>query len=113
MPAYDYHCKENGRTVEVIHPMDVKLHTWGEICYVAQISLDDTDPLAPVSRVIKTPPGIAVETSNSELKNIGFTKLVKRDEGVYENVTALDGEKRYMKSNDPQSLPHIHKKVGD
>jgi hypothetical protein len=38
---------------------------------------------------------------------------VKRDNGVYENVTALDGEKRYMRRGDPESLPHLHKKVGD
>ena len=44
---------------------------------------------------------------------MGFTKLVKRDEGVYENVTAVDGEARYMKRDDPSTLPHLKKKVGD
>ena len=113
MPVYDYYCKKNERTVEVIHPMSVKLSTWGEICYVAQIPLGDTDPLAPVERIIRTAPGVSVTPSNSELKNLGFTKLVKRDDGVYENVTAVEGEKRYMKRDDPESLPHINKKVGD
>ena len=54
-----------------------------------------------------------VNPGNAELKNLGLTKLVKRDSGVYENVTATDGEKRYMRHDDPDSLPHIHKKVGD
>ena len=54
-----------------------------------------------------------VQTFNSELRNVGFTKLVKRDDGVYENVTAIEGEKRYMRSDDPDSIPHIHKKVRD
>ena len=113
MPNYDYYCQENGRTVEVNHPMRVTLTTWGEICYVAQIPLGDTDPLAPVKRVIRSAPGVAVTTFNSELRNAGFTKLVKRDDGVYENVTALIDEKRYMRRGDAGSIPHVHKKVGD
>jgi len=113
MPVYDYYCEENSRTVEVVHPMSVKLVTWGEICYVAQIPLGDTDPLAPVKRVIRNAPGVTVSTFNSELKNAGFTKLVKRDNGIYENVTALDEEQRYMKRGDSDSVPHFHKKVGD
>ena len=113
MPNYDYHCDENCMTVEVNHPIDQKLSTWGELCFVAQISLGDTDPLAPIRRVIKTAPGVSVPVFNSELKNVGFTKLVKRDDGVYENVTAIDGEKRYMKRGEADSTPHIHKKIGD
>ena len=113
MPVYDYHCEENGMTVEVIHPIDTVLHSWGEVCYIAQISLGEIDPMAPVKKVIKQAPGVAVPISNSDLKNKGFTKLVKRDDGVYENVTATGGEKRYMKRGDPDSVPHLHKKIGD
>ena len=113
MPLYDYYCAENDRTVEVNHPMSVTLTTWGEICYVAQIPLGETSPLASVKRIIKSAPGVAVTTFNSELKNAGFTKLVRRDDGVYENVTALDQEQRYMQRGNPDSLPHLHKKVGD
>jgi len=113
MPAYDYKCEKNGYTVEVIHPINTKLQTWGELCYVAQIPLGDTDPMAPVKKVIMTAPGIAVQTFNSEIKNLGFTKLVKRDDGVYENVTATGDEKRYMKHGDKDSLPHLHKKIRD
>ena len=29
MPAYDYHCETNGRTVEVSHTMTTLLQTWG------------------------------------------------------------------------------------
>jgi hypothetical protein len=83
------------------------------VCYVAQIPLGDTDPMASVERIIKSAPGISVPVFNSELKNSGFTKLVKRDHGVYENVTATGSEKRYMKAGDKESLPHVHKKVGD
>jgi hypothetical protein len=55
----------------------------------------------------------ATPKGNSDLKNLGFTKLVKRDDGVYENVTRTGTEKRFMKSDDASSMPHIHKKVSD
>ena len=114
MPLYQYYCEENDRTVEVNHTLNARLTTWGEVCFVAQIPLGDTDPLAPVKRVIKGKgPAVSIPVFNSELKDKGFTKLVKRDEGVYENVTAGNGEKRYMKRGDPDSRPHIHKKVED
>ena len=113
MPVYDYFCESNGRTVEVSHSLDADLSIWGEVCYVAQIALDDTDPMAPVQRVLTRAPGAAVKTFNAEYKNIGFSKLVKRDDGVYENVTAVDGEKRYMRAGDPSSMPHLHRKIED
>jgi hypothetical protein len=80
---------------------------------VAQIPLGDTDPDSPVRRVITSPPAGHVAVGNSTLKEKGFTKLVKRDEGVYENVTATDDESRYMKAGDPETLPHLDKKIGD
>lgn len=112
MPAYDYFCEANGRTVEVTHPVDVRIRTWGELCYAARIPLGDTDPISPVKKLISAP-NIAVPISNSKLKEVGFTKLVKREQGVYENVTALDGEKRYMKAGDPTSIPDLKKKIRD
>lgn len=112
MPSYDYYCEANDRTIEVQHPMRVKLKTWGEVCYAAQIPLGDTDPLAPVCKVIHAA-RIATPTGNSKLKELGFTKLVKRDSGVYENVTASGKEKRYMKAGDADSLPDISKKIRD
>lgn len=110
MPNYDYFCETNGKTVEVYHGINTKLKTWGEVCFAAQAPLGDTDVLAPVRLVIR-PVAISVPISNSKLKEVGFTKLVKRDNGVYENVTATGGEKRYMKAGDKSSLPHIHKKI--
>lgn len=112
MPNYDYYCEDNGRTVQVNHTIDAELRTWGEVCYVAQIALGDTDPMSPVKKLI-TAPAIVIPTANTKLKEIGFTKLVKRDQGVYENVTALDNEKRYMKAGDPDSIPDIKGKVED
>ena len=113
MPLYEYHCDANGRTVEVSHSMHANLRIWGEVCYVAQIPLGDTDPQAPVRRVITSPPAGHVSVGNATLKEKGFTKLVKRDEGVYENVTASGDEARYMKAGDASTLPDLKKKIGD
>lgn len=112
MPAYDYFCEANGRTIEVVHTVNAKLKSWGEVCYVAQIPLGDTDPLAPVRKVISAST-ISIPVGDTKLKEIGFTKLVKRDNGVYENVTALDHEKRYMKAGDPSSFPDLKKRIED
>jgi putative FmdB family regulatory protein len=56
---------------------------------------------------------ISSPKTNAELRDLGFTKLVKRDDGVYENVTASGDEARYMKRGDPSTLPHLKKKIGD
>ena len=85
MPVYTYSCKENGQIVEVSHMMSAKLKSWGEPCYVAQIPLGKTDPMTPVERIMRVAQGVSVPVFNSELKNSGFTKLVKRDKGVYES----------------------------
>jgi hypothetical protein len=52
MPAYDYHCPTNGRTLEVKHRMLEELRTWGELCAKAELPLGDTPPEAPVERLV-------------------------------------------------------------
>ncbi len=111
MPHYDYYCDDNQTTVEVEHPMKTTLHTWGEVCFVAQISLGDTDPLAPVRKVIHAP-NITKTAGNSQLRDSGFTKLVRRDKGLYENVTATEGQARYLQDSDGP-LPIFTDKVRD
>lgn len=89
MPIYDYFCPSNNQTVEVMHPLTQEITTWGEVCQLAHCDLGDTPENAPVRRVISAPM-LSIPTSNADYKNAGFTKLVKRDQGVYENVTASD-----------------------
>ena len=112
MPVYDYFCEENGKTVAVKHDMETVLSTWGEVCYAAQVSLGETEFLAAVRKVLSVP-NISIPVANSTLKNLGFTKLVKRGDGVYENVTRTGDEPRYMQAGDKSSLPHFSKKITD
>ena len=56
---------------------------------------------------------ISAPRGNSSLKDLGFTKLVKRDKGVYENVTARNGESRYMLADKPETMPKLKKTISD
>jgi len=56
---------------------------------------------------------IAKSRSNAELRDLGFTKLVKRDDGVYENVTKRGNESRYMEAGKPETIPDFSKTISD
>jgi putative FmdB family regulatory protein len=66
----------------------------------------------PVKRLVSLA-GISSPKTNSELRDLGFTKLVKRDDGVYENVTARNNESRYMEKGKPDTMPDISKIISD
>lgn len=56
---------------------------------------------------------VSTPTTNSDLKSMGFTKLVRRDKGVYENVTATGNESRYMEAGKPETMPDLKRKIRD
>ena len=56
---------------------------------------------------------ISCPKTNSELRDLGFTKLVKRDDGVYENVTARGTDSRYMERGRPETIPNLSKTISD
>ena len=56
---------------------------------------------------------ISTTKSNSELRDMGFTKLVRRDDGVYENVTARGGDKKMVLRDKPDTLPDFSKTITD
>jgi putative FmdB family regulatory protein len=56
---------------------------------------------------------ISTPRGNSSLKDLGFTKLVKRDKGVYENVTARNGDSRYVVAGKENTLPNLKKTITD
>jgi len=112
MPVYEYYCKANGRTLTVLHPMNQKVKTWGELCNLAGIDPGETPPDAEVEKLLFAP-GICTPVTDSKLKELGFTKLVRRDKGVYENVTRTDKESRYMVAGDSSTLPDLKSKITD
>jgi len=66
----------------------------------------------PVQKIVSKI-NISCPKSNRELRDLGFTKLVKRDDGVYENVTARDGDSRYMERGRPETIPDLTKTIKD
>jgi predicted nucleic acid-binding Zn ribbon protein len=112
VPNYDYFCPGNGLRVEVFHAMKDRLSTWGELCERTHRELGDTPADAPVEKLVSAP-GLAFPAGNAKLKNLGFTKLVRRDTGVYENVTATGDESRVMRADDPSSIPNLTGKISD
>lgn len=66
----------------------------------------------PVRKLISRV-SISTPKSNRELRDLGFTKLVKRDDGVYENVTAREGESKVMERGKPETLPNLSKTIRD
>jgi len=66
----------------------------------------------PARRLISL---VAVNTpkTTSDLKSMGFTKLVRRDNGVYENVTATGKESRIWDASKPETMPDFKSKIRD
>ena len=64
----------------------------------------------PVQKLISRT-NISCPKTNSELRDLGFTKLVKRDDGVYENVTARGDDSRYMERGKPGTIPDLTKTI--
>lgn len=48
-----------------------------------------------------------------ELKDLGFTKLVRVDEGIFENKTRRNGDGKYVDRHDPKTFPNLKKTVKD
>ncbi len=112
MPVYEYLCPANGEMVEIVHSMKERIQTWGELCSRAGLDAGQTPEESPVERLLFAP-GVTTPASNSKLKEMGFTKLVRRDSGVYENVTASGTESKYMVAGDNSTMPHFKNKITD
>ncbi|MFC1601789.1 FmdB family zinc ribbon protein [Candidatus Sumerlaeota bacterium] len=104
MAVYEYEhlgeACELGKRFEIEHPIkDDALKTCPKCGGALQRLISRTFISAPVG--------------DSQLKNMGFTKLVRRDKGVYENVTATGDESKYMEAGKPETMPDIKRKIGD
>ena len=99
MPMYVYLCDANEVSVEVFHGIADEIENWGELCERADLDPGDTPADTPVRRQIFAPAVHSVR-GPAELKNLGFSKLVKRDSGVYENLTATDKASRIVDANE-------------
>ena len=65
MPYYEYHCGANGRTLEVRHPMNEHLETWGELAEMAGADAGTTPTDTPVERLMSAPVPLTGATKNA------------------------------------------------
>lgn len=66
----------------------------------------------PVERLISGA-YVSSPTTDTDIRDKGFAKLVRRDKGIYENVTALDGESRFWDASKPETMPDIKRRISD
>jgi len=104
MPVYEYEHKGDGCALG-------KVFELAQSIYSAKFKVCP-DCGAPVKRLISLV-GINTPKGNSELKNLGFTKLVKRDTGIYENVTATGNESKIWDASKPETMPNLKGKISD
>lgn len=104
MPVYEYEHLERacslGKIFEIEQPLRARVLKKCPQCGRAVQKI--------ISRI-----NISCPKTNRELRDLGFTKLVKRDDGVYENVTARSGDSRYMLRGKPETIPHLSKTIKD
>ena len=104
MPVYEYKHTDSscalGRVFEFVQPLNEPALKKCPQCN------------QPVKKLISLV-GLSVPKTNGELRDLGFTKLVKRDDGVYENVTAREGESKLMERGKAETIPHVSKIISD
>lgn len=102
MPIYEYEHLEKpcmkGRSFEVCQS-------------IYDIDLTQCPACGGRVRKLISSVNLRMPKTNSELRDLGFTKLVKRDTGVYENVTARNGDCRMVLRNKPDTLPDLKKTI--
>ncbi len=104
MPIYEY--EHLGEGCEKGKNFELKQSIYSEKFSLCPYCGEEVKRLISLVSV-NTPKG------NSDLKNLGFTKLVKRDEGIYENVTAVNKESRYFDASKPETRPDLKSKISD
>jgi putative FmdB family regulatory protein len=105
MPIYEYeHCDTPGCPLGAVFEIRQGLEEPALTCC--------PECRRPVRKLISRS-NISTPRGNAGLKDLGFTKLVRRDAGVYENVTARQGESRYVLRDQPATLPNLSKTIRD
>ena len=104
MPIYEYEHEGDGCRLGKVFELKQSL-------YAAKFSKCPECEEA-VRRIISLV-GISTPKTNADLKNLGFTKLVKRDNGVYENVTATGNESKIWDARKPGTMPNLKGKISD
>jgi putative FmdB family regulatory protein len=104
MPVYEY--EHTGDPCEIGRAFEVRQS-------IHDAPLDACPACGGIVRKLISRVAVSTPKGNAQLKDLGFTKLVRRDDGVYENVTRRDGESRYMVRGKPETIPDVQKIIRD
>ena len=104
MPVYEYEHSGEGCSLGKVFEISQSLSS-DKLTHCPQCG-------EPVKRIISLF-SVSTPKTNSDLKNHGFTKLVRRDNGVYENVTATGKESKIWDARKPETMPDLKSKIGD
>lgn len=104
MPVYEY--EHTGVPCDVGKAFEIRQS-------IHDASLDTCPACGGPVRKLVSRVAVSAPKGNAQLKDMGFTKLVRRDDGVYENVTRRDGESRYMVRGKPETVPDIKRIIRD
>lgn len=104
MPIYEYEHIDKSCLLGKVFEIKQSIH---------DEALNSCPNCAGLIRKLISCTNISTPKSDRELRDLGFTKLVKRDDGVYENVTARDGDSKVMLRDKPETLPDLSKTISD
>ena len=105
MPVYEY-----AHQTECYCPLGRHFETTQSITSVPHTACPECGQ--PVRKLISLA-SINTPKGDSDLKSMGFTKLVRRDKGIYENVTATGNESRIWDASKPETMPDLRRKIRD
>ena len=78
MKKQEFFFYRNGQTLEVVHRIPAAGRSLGDFCEWADRDVGETDEGSPVREIITTATMAETLAGNSELKNLGFTKVENR-----------------------------------
>ncbi|MEW6267316.1 MAG: FmdB family zinc ribbon protein [Thermodesulfobacteriota bacterium] len=104
MPIYEYEHLETPCALGRIFEVEQVIRDWP--------LTKCPDCGGPVRRLLQAA-YIKKKKTNAELRDLGFTKLVRVDDGIFENVTAREGESRIVDRRNPETFPHLEKIIKD
>lgn len=107
-PVYCYHHVEEGQSDSCPAAGDFE---WEQVARDLPLT---TCPHcgAPVERSLAAA-SIRTKKFDCELKDLGFTKLKRVDDGVFENLTRRHGEEKYIDRRKPETFPDLSKTIKD
>jgi len=104
MPVYEYEHSEKPCSIGKLFEVEQRLD---------EAALVNCPSCGGAVRKLISLVSVNTPKTNTELRDLGFSKLVRKDDGNYENVTARKGESRIMERGKSETVPDFSKTITD